>query len=300
MTVPTQQQFHRPILEIVSGAKDDVVPLQEVKDALIDQFSLDDKDLAEKVPSGQNRFTNRVYWAVSYLRRAGLLESPSRARFQITQPGRKTLETHAGDIENRLLKELIDTRRQPTPTDSEGISDDTDIVGVPPDEQVAMLHEELNDLLADELLNSVRNVEPDRFEQLMVRLLEKMGYGEGQKVGRVGDEGIDGIMNQDLLGLEKVYIQAKRWEGRVGEPEIRNFSGSLQAKGASKGVFITTSVFSPKAKETAERISAGNQYIRLIGGGELARLMISYDVGVFTQTTYQIKKLDENYLVGEL
>ena len=127
-----------------------------------------------------------------------------------------------------------------------------------------------------------------------------MGYGEGQRVGRTGDEGIDGIIDQDLLGLEQVYIQAKRWQGGVGEPEIRNFSGSLQAKGASKGVFITTSTFAPKARKTADRISAGNQFIRLIDGAELSRLMIRYDVGVVTETTYDVKKLDENYLVGEL
>ena len=221
-----------------------------------------------------------------------MLESPSRARFQITQQGRQTLETRAGDIEIRLLKDLIDSRRQRALPEAEGV--------VTPDEQVAVLHGELNDKLADELLDSVRSVPPDRFEQLMVRLLEKMGYGEGQKTGGGGDEGIDGVMNQDVLGLEKVYIQAKRWEGRVGEPEIRNFSGSLQAKGASKGVFITTSAFGLKARETADRISAGNQFIRLIDGGELARLMINHDVGVFTETTYHVKELDENYLTGEL
>ena len=195
---------------------------------------------------------------------------------------------------------LIDSRRQQALPESEDVSEATDIAGVTPDEQAAVLHGELNDQLADELLNGVRSVTPDRFEQLMVRLLEKMGYGEGKNVGRVGDEGIDGIINQDVLGLEKVYVQAKRWENRVGEPEIRNFSGSLQAKGASKGVFITTSTFGPKARETAERISAGNQFIRLIDGGELARLMIGHDVGVFTETTYYVKKLDENYLAGEL
>ena len=300
MAVPSQQQLHRPILEIVDGARGDVVPLQELKDALIRQFSLSDLDLAEKVPSGQNRFVNRVYWAVSYLRRAGMLESPSRARFRITPQGCETLRIRAGDIEIRLLKDLIESRRHQRSSESTVVSGTIDTIGMTPDEQVAAFHGELHDQLADELLNSVRRVAPDRFEQLMVRLLEKMGYGEGQKVGRVGDEGIDGVMNQDLLGLEKVYIQAKRWEGRIGEPEIRNFSGSLQAKGAGKGVFITTSVFGSKAREMAERISVGNQIIRLIDGEELARLMISHDVGVVTEMTYHVKKLDENYLAGEV
>ena len=276
------------------------MPLQEVKDALIRQFSLADRDLAEKVPSGQSRFVTRVYWAVSYLRRAGMVESPSRARFRITPQGCEALRVHTGDIESKLLKDLIESRREQKSLGSEEVSGTTDIVGLTPDEQVAALHGELNDQLVDDLLNSVRSMAPDRFEQLMVRLLEKMGYGEGQKVGRVGDEGIDGVMNQDLLGLEQVYIQAKRWEGRIGEPEIRNFSGSLQAKGSSKGVFITTSAFGPKAREMAERISVTNQFIRLIDGEELARLMISHDVGVVTEMTYHVRKLDENYLAGEL
>ena len=159
------------------------------------------------------------------------------------------------------------------------------------------LHRELNDRLAYELLESAKGMAPDRFEDLVVELLEEMGYGEGEAIGRSGDEGIDGIVNQDPLGLEKVYIQAKRWQNQVGEPEIRNFSGSLEAKGASKGVFITTSNFSSTAEQTARYISAGNKFIRLIGGHELARLMINHGVGVVTETTYEVKKIDENYFV---
>ena len=136
--------------------------------------------------------------------------------------------------------------------------------------------------LADELLESIMKLTPDRFEQLVVNLLEKMGYGKGEAVGRSGDGGIDGI-NQDPLGLEKVYIQAKRWSNQVGEPEVRNFSGSLDAKGAAKGVFITNSTFSRAAKETARNISAGNKLIRLIDGQELVKLMIQHGVGVVTE-----------------
>ena len=149
--------------------------------------------------------------------------------------------------------------------------------------------------LANELLESLSKVSPDLFEQLVVALLEKMDYGKGDVVGGSGDGGIDGIINQDALGLEKVYIQAKRWASQVGEPEIRNFSGSLDARGASKGVFITTSRFSGTASQTARTISAGSKFIRLIDGPELASLMIDHDVGVITETTYKVKKLDENY-----
>lgn len=164
-------------------------------------------------------------------------------------------------------------------------------------EQMAESFLVLNARLSEELLESAKSISPDIFERLVVRLLERMGYGEGSVVGQSGDGGIDGIINQDPLGLEKVYIQAKRWQNQVGEPEIRNFSGSLEAKGANKGVFITTSTFSSTARQTAQFISAGNKFIRLIGGEELARLMIEHGVGVVTETTYEVKKIDENYFV---
>ena len=166
-----------------------------------------------------------------------------------------------------------------------------------PHEQMEESFLELNSRLSEELLESVKSISPNIFENLVVRLLEKMGYGEGNVVGQSGDGGIDGIINQDPLGLEKVYIQAKRWQNQVGEPEIRNFSGSLEAKGASKGVFITTSTFSSTAERTARYISAGNKFIRLIDGPELVRLMIDHSVGVVTVNTYEVKKIDENYFV---
>ena len=292
MAVPSQQALHRPILEIIKGTEKDVVSLQQIKSALIEHFSLDSNDLAEKVPSGQNRFTNRAYWAVSYLKRAGLLTAPSPAHFQITGAGRQILASQAGHIEIKQLKELINTGGQPpVPEEENG--------GETPDEKIAHLHRELEAKLADDLLDRVRNLEPDRFEQLTRRLLEKMGYGEGEVVGRSGDQGIDVIIHQDPLGLEKVYVQAKRWQSPVNEPEIRNFSGSLLAKGSTKGVFVTTSTFAPKARETARLISAGNQFIRLINGAELARLMIAHGVGVVVETTYEVKKVDENYFGGE-
>ncbi len=313
MTVPTQAQLHRPILEIVCETHGgSVVSLKQIRESLIERLGLTEYDLREKVPSGgQTRFENRAYWAVSYLKRANLLHSPSRAQFQITQQGRKFLTTHEGDITGGELNRLIAARQQQTDDEFAVDSTTTNAIGVPdtaktivsdfedgtPDEHMDALHRELNDRLAYELLESAKGMAPDRFEDLVVELLEEMGYGEGEAIGRSGDEGIDGIVNQDPLGLEKVYIQAKRWQNQVGEPEIRNFSGSLEAKGASKGVFITTSNFSSTAEQTARYISAGNKFIRLIGGHELARLMINHGVGVVTETTYEVKKIDENYFV---
>ena len=147
-----------------------------------------------------------------------------------------------------------------------------------------------------ELLERVKTMPPASFEQLVVHLLSKMGYGQGETVGQTGDGGIDGIINQDALGLEKVYIQAKRWEeNQVGDREIRNFSGSLDGEGATKGVFITSSTFSKRARERAKSISQGNKFIRLIDGKELVRLMVNHDVGVVLKIRYDVKQLDENF-----
>ena len=161
---------------------------------------------------------------------------------------------------------------------------------------MAISHGQHLDRLSDEILDSIKGVTPAGFERLVVELLSSMGYGDGRVVGRSGDQGIDGILKQDKLGLEKVYVQAKRHTSdQVGEPDIRNFSGSLVAQRATKGVFITTSSFSPSALQTAEAISMGTQFIRLIDGPELATLMIETGVGVVTEMTFAVKKLDANY-----
>ena len=264
---------------------------------VIEHFSLTNEDVLEKVPSGvQTRLDNRVTWVLSYLKKAGLLQSPSRGHFQITPQGKEVLATGADDILD-LPWNTLDAVRQ-----GGGDADSPDTVAndeSTPDEQIAALYRKLNERLAEELLERVKQVSPDGFEQLVVSLLEKMGYGQGEAVGRSGDGGIDGIINQDALGLEKVYIQAKRWQNQVGEPEIRNFAGSLDKQGANKGVFITSSSFSSTAEETARLISAGNKFIRLIDGEELARLMINHGVGVVSEIIYDVKKLDENYFAED-
>ena len=304
MAVPSQRELHRPILEIADGAKEDVVPKQYIREKVIERFSLTDDDVLEKVPSGgQTRLENRVSWALSYLKKAGFLQSPSRGHIQITPQGKEQLTTGADDLRSLRWKNLDAVRQGGDDADSPNTAAN-DEVGIAsedstPDEQIAVLYQELSDRLAEELLERVKRVSPADFERLVARLLEKMGYGRGETVGRSGDGGIDGIINQDALGLEKMYIQAKRWQSQVGEPEIRNFSGSLEAKGANKGVFITSSSFGPKACETARFISAGNKFIRLIDGEELARLMINHGVGVVSEIIYDVKKLDENYFAEE-
>ncbi len=307
MAVPKRRELRRPILEFVVGEEQAVSPRQ-IRDSLLDSLSLTEDVLQEKIPSGQPRFVNEANRAISTLKIAGLLFQPSSGLYQATDLGRSFIATHEGDIWNRHLTEA--KRQSPifdhehddllTNSESEIKTQETSVVSpryVSTSEQLKHLNRKMNDELAEELLEGVRDISSDSFERLVVRLLERMGYGEGKVVGGSGDEGIDGIINQDPLGLEKVYIQAKRWQNQVGEPDIRNFSGSLDARGANKGVFITTSTFSSTASQTARNISAGNKFIRLINGDELARLMINHGVGVITETTYEVKQLDENYFV---
>lgn len=233
-----------------------------------------------------------------------MLERPGRGHFVITDAGKKHLNEHEGQIHR---SELVELQRQLQANDSDATQSQvmatTDsVVGEMASEELMLwAHRETMRGLQGDLRTSINRVSPDRFEVLVVDLLEAMGYGEGRAMGRSGDGGIDGIINQDALGLEKVYVQAKRYtSGAVGEPEIRNFAGSMISRGATKGVFITTSSFSGTARQTAANVSQRNETIRLVDGDELAQLMIRYGVGVVTEYTYEIKKLDENYFSDEV
>lgn len=308
MALPTQTNMRRPILEL-AASKGESISTREIITHLKERFSLTDSQLQERTAGGRKRLNTTLEFARSSLKKAGLIEWTARGRVKITSQGIKFLEENN---ESRLTKATLDKwRREHTPQDLDdenlpielttadvqpnADTPNLDEVDTTPDESIAIAYNELQENLIYDLLESLKSVAPYLFEKIVVRLLEKMGYGQGSAVGRSGDEGIDGIINQDPLGLEKVYVQAKRWQSQVGEPEIRNFSGSLTLKGASKGVFITTSDFSSTARQTARIISSGSQLIHLINGQELARLMIRHSVGVVTETTYEVKKLDENF-----
>lgn len=306
MTIPTQSEMHLPILETLNGAEGGA-RVGNIKEALVKRFSVTSAELSETSPSGRiTRFNGRSRWAISYLKRAGLIGSPSRSHYMIVAAGRDFLSTHDGGIISvKQLNAMIENRKRDETRATQGGAEDERVLeseridpgdmlieSVAPHEQMEALHSELDTALADELLDIVKGLSPSGFERLVVNLLESMGYGEGLHVGGSGDQGIDGIINQDPLGLEQVYIQAKCWQGTVGEPEIRNFLGSLDVKGANKGVFITTSAFSQSAKNSA---SSSARTIRLVDGGELAKLMIRHNVGVIIETTYALKKPDENY-----
>ena len=300
MAVPTLQELYRPILEIASETTGWVS--NELLWDSLGKFlpDLTDADREEKVRR-KNLLRQRIRHSLPPLKEAGLLISASQKKAEgphsITEEGRRFLEalgsdhTVVNDCELKNLRPIDPPRRTVEPPLT--ASDDEPERQFEP--RFRQIQEELEDELAAELLDSIREITPDQFERLVVDLLEKMGYGKGETVGRKSDGGIDGVIDQDPLGLEKIYIQAKRWSNQVGEPEIRNFSGSLDAKGASKGVFIATSQFSMSATQTAEGISKSSKFIRLINGNELARLMIGHGVGIITKSTYQLKVLDENY-----
>lgn len=305
MAIPIQKELYKPILKETALVVEDHLRTKKIIELMSDRFELTPEEQKEMVGSGgQSKIANRTAWAIQRLKNAGLLSSPKRGFWEITQQGREFLDTHESGIPDTDLSSLIDkNKRAPgnEPPTAVAVSEAVESgSSTTPEELMEQSNRLVQERLADELLQSIAALAPDRFERLVVQLLVKMGYGEGRPVGRSGDGGIDGIISQDPLGLEKVYIQAKRWSNQVGDPEIRNFSGSLDAKGATKGVFITASTFNTTAKRTAQTISAGNKLIRLIDGRELSKLMIEHGVGVVTEYTYEVKKLDENYFAEEI
>lgn len=246
---------------------------------------------------------NRAHWARTYLSKAGLLTSPKRGLHEITERGRKALADHPDRIDNNVLKDFGDFenwRNSATPSEiTDPIPPENGADLETPEDRIDTLARRIHDLLVSELLEAVLAISPARFEQLIVDLLIAMGYGGGdpamgRQIGRSGDGGIDGVINEDALGLDAVYIQAKRYapENKVGRPALQAFVGSLTGEGASKGVFVTTSGFSSEAQGYVERVQ---QRIVLINGDRLARLMIQHGVGVRIRRSYHISSVDEDY-----
>ena len=312
MATPTQSELYRPILEIATDSvNEDTLSHKQFGRSLIARLGLNEFDIEkERLPSGGSRFDKNMRFSVNYLKNAGLLAARRRGEYVITTEGREFLRTLEGEITTKLLLELksqslmqrgdsVDANQSPQESIViEIMSESND--DVLPDDKIAEGLQQLSESLVDEMRETLEHVDPYRFEKIVVDLLVNMGYGEGEVTQRTRDGGIDGIINQDPLGLEKIYIQAKRQKNNVGEPEIHNFSGSLDTRGASKGVFITTSDFNSMATQAAKIISAGPKFIRLIAGLELASLMINHNVGVVPETTYVVKKLDENYFADDI
>lgn len=307
MAVPSFQNFFRPILEFAEEGE------VRYRDAIVraaDYFELSEEDRDEKIPSGKNtRVGDRVSWAISYLLKAGLIQRPRRASFAITEEGRKTLRTAEGKIDTEFLMQFKKFRDFKNPqSSSSNESDDVKgenntakrVVETPestPQERIDLAHDEIDAALNSDILDRVLNLDPKDFEQLIIDLMNAMDYGAGgesKRIGKAGDGGVDGVISEDKLGLDVVYLQAKRYapENSIGPEQVRGFIGALSIRRASKGVFVTTSRFTEAA---IEETRMSGQRVILIDGKQLAALMIQYGVGVRVTSTVLIKEIDLNY-----
>ena len=306
MAIPTYEQIMLPLLELLKD--ENTYNNKECVEKLSENLNLTEEEVRELLPSGRKRvFYNRVNWAKTYLKRAGLVEAPRRGEVKITQLGLELLQENPIEIRSRDLlryssfNDFINTANNRNENNNE--NRETLRNERTPFEEISISFEELKNSLADEILEKIKSCSFEFFEKSVIELLIKMGYGgsreeAGRATRRTGDEGIDGIINEDRLGLDSIYIQAKRWRDTVvGRPEIQKFSGALDTPGANKGVFITTSKFSREAKEYVENINT--KKIILIDGMQLAQYMIDFNVGVSTEIVYEVKRIDSDYFIEE-
>jgi restriction system protein len=292
MPIPDFQTIMLPLLEFASDGKEHT--LSEAVEHLANHFNLTEAERQELLPSGKQRtFDNRVGWSRTHLKKALLLEYPSRGKFQITSRGLTVLKQKPKRIDVNYLKQFPEYREFIGATAKSSLEQT-------PEEMIDSASQELHRNLAQELLERIKSCSPSFFERFVIELLVKMGYGgsladAGKAIGKTGDEGIDGIIKEDRLGLDAIYIQAKRWNSTVGRPEIQQFVGALAGKGASKGIFITTSKFSEQAKSYLP----ANVKVVLIDGEQLAKYATDVNLGVSVVSEYQIKRLDFDYFEGE-
>jgi restriction system protein len=300
MPIPDFQTIMLPLLKLASDG--DVHYIHDAVNELADGFSLSDDEKSRLLSSGQQPiFYNRVGWARTYLKKAGLIEDPRRGYFQVTERGKAILKENPDRIDMQYLRrfpEYMDFRQTTKETDQPELSEEV-LEDLTPEEALENAYQRIRKDLSEELLEYVLGSSAGFFEKLVVELLIKMGYGGSQRnlaraVGQSGDEGIDGIIDEDRLGLDTIYIQAKKWNPNlsVGRPEIQKFVGALQGKRAKKGIFISTTRFTDDAREYARMIDTK---VVLIDGTQLTDLMIDYGVGVTTHTSYEIKSLDTDY-----
>jgi len=303
MAIPKYQELMLPLLKFAGDGEEH--SKRSAVDHLADKFELTEEEKKKLLPSGkQSLFDNRVGWAKTYLKKARLLEYTRRGYFKITERGLEVLEDDPEKIDNKYLeqfKEFEEFRSKSAQSEEEKDVDDEDFQDRTPKEVLENAYQTLREDLAQDLLEKVKDSTPDFFEKLVIDLLINMGYGgsrrdAGKAIGRVSDGGIDGIINEDRLGLDIIYIQAKKWDNTVGRPEIQKFAGALEGKRAKKGIFITTSQFSSQAEDFVSTI--GSKII-LIDGEKLAKYMIDFNVGVSTEEVFELKGLDNDYFLDE-
>jgi restriction system protein len=301
MPIPQFKYFIKELLLHLKDGKEHT--MKEVEAALAAKFSLSESQLSQTTPSGRMTiFSNRVGWAKTYLKKAGLIDAPKKALFKITQDGQKVLAQNPEIIDPKFLEKFTSFREFQYGSGEEVVEEESKASENTPEETMEVGYQSIVKELQNELLVNLKSQPPSFFERLVIDLLLKMGYGgyrkdAGQSTGGAGDEGIDGIINEDKLGLDTIYIQAKRWEDSVvGRPEIQKFVGALGGKHSRKGIFITTSKFT---KDALDYVKGLDVKVILIDGDQLAKLMADYNVGVQVIASYEIKKIDSDYFPEE-
>ena len=303
MGVPDFQSFFKPLLEFAADGEEHSI--REAREVIARSMNLSEADLSELLPSGtQTKFDNRVAWARSYFVQAKVIESTRRGYFRITDRGRELLAKRHSRIDIRILDqypEFVEFHSPSRDNDSQASRDIAPTQTETPEETLQKAYQNIRNELRAELLSRVKSNSPRFFESLVVDLMIAMGYGgskvdAGKALGQTGDEGVDGIIKEDRLGLDVIYLQAKRWEGTVGRPEIQRFVGALHGKRARKGVFITTGRFSEDAVEYVNNI---DPKVILIDGRVLSDLMIDFNLGTTTAASYELKRIDSDYFGEE-
>lgn len=294
----------RPVLVVLSDGE--ALPISEIRERVADEIGLTPEDRREMVPSGQKPlYQDRVSWAVSYMKQAKLLERPQRGVYRLTQRGHDVLSDRPERVDNEVLRQFeefeafLNRSNEASRSAGKGGEDEGSAT---PEESLEGAYGRVRTAIEAELLEQVKNASPEFFERLVVELLVSMGYGgslkdAGQAIGKSGDEGIDGIIKEDRLGLDRILIQAKRWTSNtVGRPDVQSFAGSLEGARARKGIFITTSTFSAEARAYVDRIE---KRIVLIDGEKLASYLYEHGVGVTPTATYAVKRVDSDYFTEE-
>lgn len=303
MAVPKYDWWYLPLLQLLSDGQ--TRRMSDVYEQLAKQAGLSDVDMAEMLPSGTDHtYRNRIGWARTFLKKAGLVLSPKWGHVQISDRGRTALQESPAKIDDKWLMQFPEfvewARPSKSGSESEVATNGQSTASVAeetPRETLERVYSQMNRDLADELLERVKGVSPAYFEKIVVDVMLSMGYGgsrqdAGHTVGQSGDGGIDGIIDEDRLGLDKIYLQAKRWESSVGRPIVQAFSGALDGQRATKGVLITTSTFSSEARDYVRQIA---KKIVLIDGRQLSDLMIQHGVGVGLEASYTLKRVDSDY-----
>jgi len=293
MTVPKYHELIRPLLDLVADGRPR--NLREAAPELAERLSLTDEDLTETLPSGYPRYLNRVGWAKSDLNKTGLIESCGRGLFRISERGSNALPELPPQLDRKYFeaRELGSWKSVSAPPTSSAGPEARPDETLTPEEQIDETLAELQEALEQEVLTQLRSINPASFERFVVRLLAAMGYGVGEVTGRSGDGGIDGVIYEDRLKLDRIYLQAKRWaDAPVGGPDINGFLGALAKHGANRGVFVTTSRFTQDARRAVE---LPHLRLVLIDGEELARLAVEHNVGVSVKRKIELKRLDTDF-----